>query len=122
MAGCTGALDGLLLLICTPTRKEASNIQQFFSGHYQRMGLNEQGLVDCHLWFIYAVIITGGRSSVYKAYQKSKVRDWIENLPPIYFVAGDNACVYTEHLLTPFCGSNHTVQENDAYNFYLSQL
>jgi hypothetical protein len=26
MAGCIGALDGLLLLICTPTRKEACNI------------------------------------------------------------------------------------------------
>lgn len=122
MAGCIGALDGLLLLIRTPTRNEASNVRQFFSGHYQRMGLNVQGLVDCHLRFIYAGILTGGRSSDYKAYQKSKLRDWIENLPPMYFVAGDNAYVCTEHLLTPFCGNNRSIPENDAYNFYLSQL
>ncbi len=122
MAGCVGALDGLLLLICTPTRKEASNVRQFYSGHYQRMGLNVQGLVNCHLRFINSGVLTGGRSSDYKAYQKSKVRNWIENLPPMYFVAGDNAYVCTEHLLTPFCGSNCTIPENDGYNFYLSQL
>jgi hypothetical protein len=80
MAGCVGALDGLLLLIRTPTWKEASIDRQFFSGHYQRMGLNVQGSVDCHLRFINSGIFTGGRSSDYKAYQKSKVRDWIENL------------------------------------------
>ena len=49
MSGCIGALDGLLLLIRTPSRKEASNVQQFFSGHYQQMGLNVQALVDSNL-------------------------------------------------------------------------
>jgi hypothetical protein len=34
MSGCIGALEGLLLLIQTPSRKEASNVQQFFSGHF----------------------------------------------------------------------------------------
>jgi len=121
MAGCIGSLDGLLLLMHTPTRKEACNVRQFFSDHYQRMGLNIQGLVDCHLRFLYAVILAGGRSSDYKAYQKSKIRSWIENLPPMYFVAGDNAYVCTEHLLSIFCGSNHTIPENDAYNNYLLQ-
>jgi len=122
MSGCVGALDGLLLLIRTPTREEASNVRQFFSGHYQRMGLNVQGLVDCHLRFLYAGIVAGGRSSDYKSYQKSSLLDWVENLPPMYFVVGDNAYVCTEHLLTPFCGNNHAIPDNDAYNFYLSQL
>jgi hypothetical protein len=34
MSGCIGALEGLLLLMQTPSRKEASNVQQFFSGHF----------------------------------------------------------------------------------------
>jgi hypothetical protein len=40
----------------------------------------------------------------------------------MYFVVGDNAYVCTEHLLTPFCGNNRIIPENDAYDFYLSQL
>jgi hypothetical protein len=71
MAGCIGALGVLLLLILTPTRKEASKVKQFSSCHYQKMGLNVQGLVDCHLHFIYAEPYTGGRSIDYKVYQKS---------------------------------------------------
>jgi hypothetical protein len=56
------------------------------------------------------------------AYKKSRIKSWIENLPPMYFVAGDNAYVCMEHLLIPICGCYHTIPENDAYNFYLSQL
>ncbi|MFO0446206.1 MAG: transposase family protein [bacterium] len=122
MAGCVGALDGMLLLIRTPSRDEISNVRQFFSGHYQRMGINVQGLVDSNLRFLYVGVLGGGRSSDYKVYQRSKVKTWIENLPPMFFVAGDNAYVCSEHLLTPFCGNNRSIPENDAYNFYLSQL
>jgi len=122
MARCAGALDGMLLLIRTPSQGEISNVRQFFSGHYQRMGINVQGLVDSHLRFLYVGVLGGGRSSDYKLFQRSKVKTWIENLPPMFFVAGDNAYVCSEHLLTRFCGNNHSIPENDAYNFYLSQL
>jgi hypothetical protein len=122
MSGCIGALDGMLLLIRTPTRKEAMNVRQFFSGHYQRMGLNVQALVDSKLRFLYAGILKGGRSSDYKSYMQSRLMSWIESLPPWYFVAGDNAYVCTEHLLTPFMGSNRLNPDNDSYNFFLSQL
>ncbi len=47
---------------------------------------------------------------------------WIESLPPWYFVAGDNAYVCTEHLLTPFMGCSCLNPENDSFNFLLSQL
>jgi hypothetical protein len=77
MFGCVGALDGLLLLIHTPKKDEAANLHQFFSGHYQRMGLNVQGLVDCHLRFLYAGVLAGGRASDYKAYQKSSTPDYV---------------------------------------------
>ena len=52
MSRCIGAFDGLLLLIQTPSRKEASNVLQYFSGHYQQMGLNVQALVDSYLQFL----------------------------------------------------------------------
>jgi hypothetical protein len=110
MSGCVGALDGYLLLIQTPSRNESTNVRQYFSGHYQQMGLNVQAMVDSKLNFMYAAILKGGRSSDYKAYLESSLFSWIESLPP----------VCTEHLLTPFMGSSHYNPENDAYNFFVS--
>jgi hypothetical protein len=60
MSGCVGALDGFLLLIRMPSRREASNVRQFFSGHYQQMGLNVQAVVDSKLRYMYAAILKGG--------------------------------------------------------------
>ncbi len=71
---------------------------------------------------MYAGILKVGRSSEYKAYMKSTLMSWIESLPPWYFAADDNAYVCTEHLLTPFMGSDHFNPVNDSYNFFLSQL
>jgi hypothetical protein len=86
------------------------------------MGLNVQAMVDANLRFMYLAVLAGGRSSDVQAYRKSKLKNWIESLPPWYFVAGDNAYVCTEHLLTPFCGSSRSLLEYDAYNFFLSQM
>jgi hypothetical protein len=118
MCGCVGASDGFLLLIRMPSRKEASNVRQFFSGHFQWMGLNVQAVVDSNLRFMYAAILKGGRSSDSKAYMKTSLMAWIESLPPWHFVAGDNAYICSEHLLTPFMGSNHLNPENDSYYFF----
>jgi hypothetical protein len=84
------------------------------------MRLNVQALVDSNLRFLYAGILKGGRSSDYKSYMQSMLMSWIESLPPWFFVAGDNAYVCTEHLLTPFMGSNHLNPDNDSYNFFAS--
>jgi len=80
-----------------------------------------------HLWTVicdsfYAGILTGGRSSGYKAYMKSTLMSWIEALPPLFFVADDNAYMCTEHLLTPFMDTNCFNLDNDSYTFFLSQL
>jgi hypothetical protein len=118
MSSCVGALDGYLLLFWTPTRKESTNIRQCCSGHYQQMGLNVQAMADSQLRFMYAAILKGGRSSDYKAYLKSRLFSWIENLPSCYFVGADNAYLCTKHLLTPFMGCSHYNPKNDAYNFF----
>ena len=39
-----------------------------------------------------------------------------------YSFFGDAAYTLTEHLLVPFTGSQQDNVDNDAYNFYLSQL
>ena len=60
--------------------------------------------MDSHLCFLHMGVLGGGRNSDYKVYQRSKVKTCIENF------------------LTPFCGNTLSIPENDAYNFYLSQL
>ena len=122
MAGCVGALDGFLLLIRTPRQNEAPNTKGFFSGHYQRVGINVQAMCDCNLKFLYMAILAPGKSSDLKAYEASKLQPWIEALPPWVFVAADNAYVCSEHLLTPFYGSQRNEPQYDSHNFYLSQL
>jgi hypothetical protein len=54
---------------------------QYFSGHYQWMGLNVLAMVDSKLCFMYAANLKSGRSSDYKAYLKSSLFSWIESLP-----------------------------------------
>ena len=48
--------------------------------------------------------------------------DKIQKLAPGRFLVGDAAYELTEHLLTPFTGSQRLDQGKDAFNFYLSQV
>jgi hypothetical protein len=68
-AGCSGALDGMLLFICSNSQEEAPNSYQFLSGHYEIMGVNVKGPVDSHLHFFYLGVLGGGRSNDYLAYE-----------------------------------------------------
>ena len=40
--GCVAAMDGILMKIMTPSRKEVVNVKAFSSGHYQHCALNAQ--------------------------------------------------------------------------------
>lgn len=46
ITNCVSVVDGLLVRIATPTKKEAKNVRSFFSGHYQAYGMNIQGACD----------------------------------------------------------------------------
>ena len=48
--------------------------------------------------------------------------DEIRKLAPGRFLDGDAAYELTEHLLTPFTGSQRLDQDKNAFNFYLSQV
>ena len=56
------------------------------------------------------------------AYRSCKLSDLVEDLPAGFHVIGDNAYMASEHLLTPFCGADARISENDNFNFFLSQL
>ena len=122
MDGCVGAVDGYLLSIVAPSSTEAPNVRSYFSGHYQQYGLNVLAMCDAHCRFRFVAVVAPGSSSDSLAYRRTKLVEWIEKLPNGCFVAGDNAYICSEHLLTPFCGSNRCFPENDNYNFFLSQV
>ena len=120
--GCVGCLDGILIRIRPPWKDETGNVLSYRSGHYNCFGINVQAVCDSRCRFIYASLAAPGRSADVVALRKTSLAKTIEQLPLGRYVIGDNAYVCTEHLLTPFPGEQRKAPENDAYNFYLSQL
>jgi DDE superfamily endonuclease len=68
ITNCVGVVDGYLLRIKVPARKEAKNVRAFFSGHYQCYGINIQAATDHQSRFIFlsfaAPGVTGDRTAI----------------------------------------------------------
>jgi hypothetical protein len=62
---CVGVVDGYLMRIKVPSKKEVKNVRSFFSGHYQCYGINIQAAADHQSHFIHlsfaAPGVTGDR-------------------------------------------------------------
>ena len=118
--GCVGAIDGWLCCIEKPSVKHPAD---YFSGHYQRYGINIQAICDSKLRFIFFGVVGTGRTNDGRAFGKCMaLRRWLENLPDEYFIVGDNAYTLNCSLLIPFSGGQRHEEYNLTYNFYLSQL
>jgi hypothetical protein len=117
--GVIRALDGWLYT----TNGSIECTRDYYSGHYQRFGLNIQALCDAHLRFIYiAVAAPGARNDIRALKKCTEFNRFIEGMPEKYFIIGDKAYGLSESLLIPFSGSQKHIPENDTYNFYFSQL
>ena len=119
--GMLGAIDGWL---CTTERpSDVQNPSKFFSGHYQRFGFNCQAVCDANCRFIYFAVAGPGKANDARVFRKlTRLRHWLQALSPGFFIIGDNAYQLTNSLLIPFSGADTRDDNNDAYNFYLSQL
>ena len=119
--GMLGAIDGML---CTTERpSDVPHPSAYFSGHYQRYGINVQAMCDANLRFTYLSIAgPGGKNDARVFRRLLRLRRWLSNLKAGYFIAGDNAYPLLKNLLIPFSGSNARIEKNDSYNFHLSQL
>ena len=58
--GCVGALDGWLCCIEKPS---VSNATDYFSGHYQRFGINVQAMCDSNLKFTYLGVVAPSQTN-----------------------------------------------------------
>jgi hypothetical protein len=119
---CVGVLDGYLLAINTPSKKYAKNVRSYFSGHYQRNGVNIQAMCDAHCRFTFLGVGGPGVTKDRQAVKRSGLSELIENLPPGYIAIGDCAYQPTETLIPIFGGDLALIKENDNFNYFASQL
>ena len=121
--GCIGAIDGFFAPTEKPSKSQCNgNQRSYYSGHYRLYGLNVQAVVDSECKYLYFGVIGPGSMNDCRSYQKSGLKDIIDNLPSGFYLVGDAAYPLSDNLLIPFIGSQRSDKAKDAYNFYLSQL
>lgn len=117
-----GAVDGYLLAIETPSKREAKNVRSYFSGHYQRNGINIQACCDANCRFTFFGIGGLGVTKDRAAVKDSGLSDLIEQLPAGYICIADCAYQPTEHMIPVFGGDLALQKDNDNFNYYASQV
>jgi hypothetical protein len=106
MTGCVGALHGLLVRLKAPLPVEESsdNVSAYYSGHYCWNGIHLQAICNSNYCFLYFAVAALEKTNNIKAIKKTTLLDWIEKLPPGYFVACDCAYSISEPLIGPYSG------------------
>eukprot|EP00808_Paulinella_micropora_P028703 g39764.t1 len=121
LKGCIGALDGLVVAIKCPDKRDVPNPSRYYcrKGYY---GLNLQAMCDSDLRFTWAEMKWPGSTNDSLALQSSSLMHTIlkKKLKSQYFIVADNGYPISDHVLTPFKGRTLTT-ERDTFNFYLSQ-
>ena len=123
ISGCVGCIDGLLIEIKCPSKKECGNAPNlYYSGHYCCYGLNIQAVCDTNMHFIFFSIAAPGRSSDQSALEKTSLHTIISQLSLGLYIIGDAAYTVSDQMLVPFTGSSRQHPSKDAYNYFLSQM
>lgn len=122
ISNCVGVLDGYLLPIITPWKSQAKNVRSYFSGHYQRYGINIQACCDAHCRFTFVGIGGPGVTKDRSAVKESGLSDLIEALPSGYVCIADCAYQPSEKLVPVFGGDLALQRDNDNFNYFASQL
>lgn len=123
---CVGALDGYLLSINTPCAADADNQRSFYSGHYQRMGMNIQAICDSNKIFLYFALTGPGnmndRVAMHEEIEgQGTLHDLIETLPAPFVVIADAAYEATEKCVPLFFGLLRQDLNHDNFNYVGSQ-
>ena len=110
-------VDGFFQAITCPMASEVLNQTLYYSGHYENFGLNCQAICTHNLTFIYfRVVAPGSMNDIIAITKTDNLMDKIQKLALGRFL------VVTEHLLTPYTGSQILDQGKDAFNFYIHEL
>ncbi|ETP06338.1 hypothetical protein F441_17252, partial [Phytophthora nicotianae CJ01A1] len=115
LTGCVGCIDGWLCHIRAPSPYEVPDEAAFFSGHYQKFGVNVQAICDAFSRFTGYCMNSPGK----KKWSLSKE---IIQLPVGFYLVGDNAYPLSDSLLVPFNKLELKSRKHSDFNFYLNQL
>ena len=118
---CAGVVDGYLLRIRVPSKKEAKNVRSFFSGHYQCYGINIQAAADHQSRFIHFAFAAPGVTGDRDAIKQCSLYDLVESLPLGICFIGDAAYQPTEHMVPIYQGSDKLNPKYDNFNYFASQ-
>jgi len=123
---CAGCIDGLLIWIHKPTKKEqehsSTDAAKFLCSRKNKYGLNLQGVADSRGRILDFSIVYGGASSDCIAFEASNLWKRLEKglLKPGLVLFGDNAYLNTPYMATPY--GNVGPGAKDNYNYYHSQV
>ena len=121
LRGCVSAIDGIALRIRRPRVCEVPNR----SSYWTRKGffaINAQATVGGDYQVHFLSTVTAGSCHDSTAFSASGLAELLareDGLPRGYWVAGDDAYIAAERLLTPWPGNN-LLWEKDAFNYYHS--
>ncbi|ETM55567.1 hypothetical protein L914_01235, partial [Phytophthora nicotianae] len=90
MKGCVGAVDGWLCPIRVPRKKDVARVSSFFSGHYQRYGVNAQVCCDHFSRFTTVTCSSAGGTGDAVAFLKWRLSTVVNDLPDGLYVVGDS--------------------------------
>ncbi len=124
MNECIGALDGWIVKINKPTKKDGvPNPKSFYSrkGFY---GISVQAIVDKKKCILFRSIESRGAEHDSSAFKHTNlyawlVENWVQLARKGFYFIGDSAYGLKSFLLTPYDNNRHgTAQDN--YNFFQS--
>jgi hypothetical protein len=116
---CVGAIDGYLLAIATPRKGHTKNVQSYFSGHYQRNGINIQATCDADCCFTFMGIGGPGVTKNWQGVKESGLFAKVQRLPDQFICVFDCAYQATEKFVPTFGGDLALRRENDNFNSQL---
>ena len=121
--GCIGCIDGLLVKIKRPSKKECGNTPSSnYSGNYYCYSFNIQAVCDVNLCFIFFPIAAPGKLSDQAALEKTSLNSILNQLPLGSYIIGDAAYTVSDQMLVPFTGPHHQDSSKDSFNYFLSQM
>jgi hypothetical protein len=121
ISNCAGVVDGYLLRIKVPGKKEVGNVRLYFSGHYQCYDVNVQACCDHLSHFTYIAMTAPGVTGDHIAIHECSLYELIEKLPFGICVMGDATYEATEHMVLCHQNLDRCKPWYYNYNYHCSQ-
>lgn len=122
LRGCLGAVDGIVIKIKKPSKKDTPCPQEFWNrkGYYAFV---LQAVCDADRIFRFGSCQAYGNTHDSLAFSISSLGKKLDSgeFPELYFIVGDEAYRASDYLLAPFSG-RQLPRDKDTFNFFQSRM